>query len=321
MRKFFLALALAVGLIQPTMADSFPSKPITIIVPYGPGGGTDLFARTLASTLGTKLGQSIVVENAPGAGGTIGIQKLNNARPDGYTLIIASGMEYEMLALANPDTPIRSTDLKAIGNFGTQPMVLVARPGLGVKTMDEFIALAKSKPGKVSIAAVGPGTALQITGLMVQQAADIQLIDVSYKGAGQIISDILANNVDVAMMVPPSVNGLIQEGKLIPLAVSEANRSPVLPGVPSLAETPALKNIDTKILYLLLGPKALPQPVADLIAKNATEILTNPQFQESLRKLMVAPSKRVSGDDAEALKASQLAQFRAALAGKPSAKP
>lgn len=316
MRKLLLSFALALGLFQPSLADTFPSRPITIIVPYGPGGGTDLFARTLAAALSPKLGQNVVVEDAPGAGGTIGIQKLNNARPDGHTLIIASGMEYEMQALANPEAQIRSTQLKAIGNFGTQPMVFVARPGLGVKTMEEFIASAKSKPGKISIAAVGPGTALQITALMVQQAAGIELIDVSYKGSGPIINDILSGNIDAAMMAPPTVHALVQEGKLIPLAVSEANRSPVLPGTPSLAETPSLKNIDTKIGYPLFGPAAMPQAVADQLSKTATEALADPQFRESLRKLMVAPAKRVAGEDADALKASQLAQFRSALAGK-----
>ncbi|WP_423459644.1 Bug family tripartite tricarboxylate transporter substrate binding protein [Ottowia sp. VDI28] len=319
MRKILLAFAIAAGMIQACFADSFPSRPLTIIVPYGPGGGTDLFARTLASMLGPKLGQSVLVENAPGAGGTIGLQKLNNARPDGHTLVVASGMEYEMQALSNPDAPVKATELKAIGNFGTQPMVLVARPGLGVKTVDELIALAKNKPGVVSIAAVGPGTALQITSLMIQQAAGIRLIDVSYKGSGQIVTDILASNVDVALMSPPVVSGLIQEGKLVPLAISEANRSPVMPGIPSLAETPALKEIDTKIGYPLYGPKAMPQQAAEVITRSANEVLATPQFQQALLKLMVAPAKRILGDDANALTTSQLAQFRKTLAAKPAA--
>jgi len=313
MRRLLITLALTTGLIQAASADTFPSRPVTIIVPYGPGGGTDLFARVLASSLGARLGQSIVIDNVPGAGGTIGIQKLNNARSDGYTLIVASGMEYEMQALSNPDAPARTTDLKAIGNFGTQPMVLVARPGLGVKTVDEFVALARSKPGKISMAAVGPGTALQITGLMIQQAAGIQLIDVPYKGSGSIVTDILAGNVDVAIMSPPTVDGLVREGKLIPLAVSEAARSPVMPGVPSLSETPAFKNIDTKIGYPLYGPKSLPQPVADVLSKRSNEIQADPQFQQALLKLMVAPEKRIASEDADALKASQLSQFKAAL--------
>jgi tripartite-type tricarboxylate transporter receptor subunit TctC len=318
MRKMFIAVAFALGLLQHAAADTFPSKPITIIVPFGPGGGTDLFARTLASKLGPKLGQSVIVDNAPGAGGIIGLQKLNNAPADGHTLIIASGIEYEMQALANPDTPSRSTDLKAIGNFGTQPMVLVARPGLGIKSMEAFIERAKSKPGTISIATVGPGTALSITALMIEQGAGIKLIDVAYKGSGQIVTDILSGSVDVALMSPPVVSGMIREGKLLALAVSESTRSPVVPGVPSLAETPALKGIDTKIGYALFGPKALPQPIADLIAARATEVLADPQFKEAMLKLMVAPTQRVAGEDADVLKASQLSQFRRALAAKPA---
>lgn len=316
MRKTLFALMFALGLIQPVVADTFPSKPITIIVPYGPGGGTDLFARALAAKLGPKLGQSVIVDNAPGAGGIIGLQKLNNAPADGYTLIVASGMEYEMQALMNPDVPARSTELKAIGNFGTQPMVLVARPGLGVKSVAALIERAKAKPGSISIAAVGPGTALTMTTLMLQQGAGIKLIDVAYKGSGQIVTDLASGSVDVALMSPPVVSGMVKEGKLVALAVSESTRSPVVPGVPSLAETPALKGIDTKIAYPLFGPKAMPQAVADFIAKRAGEVLADPQFQETLLNLLVAPAKRVTGEDAEELKASQLSQFRKALAGK-----
>ncbi|MFA5490831.1 MAG: tripartite tricarboxylate transporter substrate binding protein [Candidimonas sp.] len=320
MYKIICALALSFGVMHSSVADTFPSRPVTIIVPYGPGGATDHFVRTLASHLAPKLGQSVVVENAPGAGGIIGIQKLNNAQPDGHTLIVASGMEYEMQELANPGaSPIKTTELQAIGNFGTQPMVLVASSELGVKTVDEFIALAKAKPGEVSIAAVGPGTALQLTSLMIQQAAGIDLIDVSYKGSGQIITDLVAGTVDVALMTPPTVSGMIQEGKLIPLAISEAQRSPVLPDVPSLAETPALKNIDTKIGYPLFGPKDMPQATADVLAKAANEVIVDPQFQESLLRMMVAPTQRVVGEDANTLTASQLAQFRKALAAQSAA--
>ncbi|MDP9607514.1 UNVERIFIED_ORG: tripartite-type tricarboxylate transporter receptor subunit TctC [Variovorax paradoxus] len=320
MRKLLISLALTSGLILPAFADTFPSRTITVYVPYGPGGGTDIFARQLAAMLSTKLGQSVIVENAPGAGGTIGIQKLNNAPPDGHALIVASGMEYEMLALTNPNASTRVTQLKPIGNFGTQPMILVARPGLGVRTVADLVALAKSKPRTISLAAVGPGTALQITGLMIQQAAAIQLIDVSYKGSGQIVTDILSSNVDVALMSPPTVDGLIREGKLIPLAVTESARSPVMPSVPSLSETPAFNKIDTKIGYPLYGPKAMPQAVADQLIKRANEVLADPQFRQSLLRMMVAPTNRVAPEDADALNASQLAQFKAALAANSPAK-
>jgi tripartite-type tricarboxylate transporter receptor subunit TctC len=318
MRRLLLSLAIAAGLIQPAFAHQFPAKPITIIVPYGPGGGTDQFARVLANTLGQKLGGAVVVENTPGAGGTIGLQKMNNAPNDGHTLIVATGMEYEMANLVKPDMPSRITEVKPIGNFGTQPMILVARPGLGVKTVEEFIALAKSKPGAVSIAAVGPGTALQITGLMIQQAASINLIDVNYKGSGQIVTDILSNNVDAALMSLPTVMGLITDGELVPLGVSESTRFPTLPNVPSLSETPALKGLNTYIAYPLLGPKNMPQSAVAAIAKASTEALADPQFQQQMSKLMVVPSKRVAGEDADYIKSSQFAAFKKALS---TAKP
>ena len=316
MRRILFAFCLVFGLVQHALAQTYPNKPVTIIVPYGAGGGTDLFARTLANALGPKLGVAVVVENVPGAGGTIGVQKLNNAPPDGYTLIVASGLEFEMQSLANPDRPARATELKSIGNFGTQAMVLVVRPGLGVKTVDEFIALAKTKPGNLSLAA--SGLVLQITGLMIQQAAGIELIDVNYRSAPAILNDILGGTIDAAVMTLPIVNALIKEGKLVALGVSEAKRSALLPGVPSLSETPALRGIDTKIIYPLFGPKGLPQSIANVISKSANEVLIEPQFQQALMNMQVAPAMRVSEEDADATKVSQLAAFKKALAGPTS---
>lgn len=317
MRRFLFVLALACGLVQPALAQqAFPAKPVTIIVPFGPGGGTDLLVRALATSLSPRLGVPVIVDNVPGAGGTIGVQKLNTGPADGYTVILATGMEYEMQSLANPDAPARTTDLKALGNIGTQPMVLVVRPGLGVKTVEEFVALAKARPGAVSLASVGPGTALHITGLMLQQAAGIQLIDVSYKGAGPILNDLLAGNVDAAVMSLPPVHGFIQEGRLLAIGVSEAARSPFLPNVPALAETAALKGINTMIGYPLFAPKGIAQPALDALTKAAGEALADPQFQQALQKLMVAPARRFAAEEAEAMKASQLAAFRKALAGR-----
>ena len=317
MRRLLLALAFVIGLVHVGGVSAFPSRPITIIVPYGAGGATDMFARTLAAALGVRMGTSVVVENVPGAGGTIGIQRMNNAPADGHTLIVASGMEYEMQNLVNPGTTPRATEMVPIGNFGSQPMVLVVRPALGVRSLDAFIALAQAKPGVVSLASVGPGTALQLTGLVLQQAAGIQLNDVSYKGAGQIVTDLLAGHVDAAIMTVPVVEPHLGSGKLLALGVSQATRSSVLPQVPSFSETPALKgSVDATLTYPLYARKGTPGPVIDQLRQHAAAVLADPLFQSALLKLMIAPAARISGEDVQTVNRTQLAAFTKALAAK-----
>lgn len=313
MPRILLAILIALAPLC-AAAETYPSRLVTIIVPYGPGGGTDLFARAVASAMGARTGKPVVVDNVAGAGGTIGIQKVMNAPADGYTLIAASGLEYEMLGLANPDAPPRTTDLRSLAIFGTQPMVLVVNGGLGVRTVEELLALAKARPGKISLGTVGPGTALHITGLMIQQAAGVQFIDVPYKGASQLLTDLLSGSVDAAIMALPTVLGRLDDHKLVALAVSEAARSPIVPGVPSLGETPALKNIDTKIGYILLGPRNVPEEVAARIQSLSSDILADKDFRQGLLKLAISPAPRADAADADALKQAQFASYKKAIA-------
>jgi tripartite-type tricarboxylate transporter receptor subunit TctC len=171
------ALVLLAAALVPTLAAAqlYPSKLIKVVVPYGAGGATDVFARAYAAELGARLKQTVVVENVPGAGGTIGAQRVMDAPSDGYTLIVCTGIEFEMLQIADPDSAKgRRTNLTPIALIGTQPMVLVARPALGLRSADELVRAAKARPGALSLASAGPGTSLHLTGEMIKKAAGIQ---------------------------------------------------------------------------------------------------------------------------------------------------
>jgi tripartite-type tricarboxylate transporter receptor subunit TctC len=312
MLKSLLASSL-LALSQLASAQSFPSGPITVVVPFGPGGGTDLLGRAIATELGTRAATPVVVENVPGAGGTIGVQRVMNSKADGHTVALTSGLEFEMLGLANPGSPAKTTDLQALAVFGTQPMVLVARPELGVSTMEQLLQLAKDKPGRISMGAVGPGSVLSLTGLMVEQAAGVDFIEVPYKGAGQILTDLFAQTIDVAVMALPTVLGHIKEGKLVALGVSEAQRTPILPQVPSFAETPALKNINTTISYFLLAPKDTPAQVQAQYRQWSDAILDDKNFQPQLLKLSITPATQADPMSAVARRTAMFEGFKKAV--------
>lgn len=313
-RRFtFLLLLLAATALSPGWAQTYPSRPVTVIVPYGPGGGTDLFARALATELSTRFKVPVVVDNVPGAGGTIGVQKLTHLPNDGYTIITATGIEYEMLSLADPAAPVRKTELKALSLIGTQPVVLVARKDLGIRNMGELIAAASAKPGGLSIASVGPSTALSITSLIIQQSAGIKLLDVPYKGAGALTTDLLAGNIDLAVISLPVAVPLVREGRLLALGTSDAMRTAALPDVPALAEHPSLKNVDIKLVFAILAGKDTPAAPAQLFEKVTGDLLLDPGFQKTMTAMYLTPAKRAAAADAEALRWGQLDKFRKAL--------
>ncbi len=309
----FVAAALACA---PALAQTYPARPISLVVPYGAGGGTDLFARAYATELGNRLKQSVVVENVPGAGGTIGVQRVSGATPDGYTLVVSNGIEFEMLQMADPDSAKgRRTQLQPVALIGTQPMVLVARAGLGFKAADDLVKAAKAKPGALSLASSGPGTSLHLAGEMIKKAAGIELLNVPYKSAPQIVTDLVAGNVDLAVLTVPSAAAHIRSGALSALGVTDVARSPALPDVPMLSESATFKGIDTKVWYAIFGPPGLPAGIAQTLADTTQAMTKDPAFRDKLVAMMITPATSGSAAELEAMRATQLANFQRALAG------
>jgi tripartite-type tricarboxylate transporter receptor subunit TctC len=313
MRKTLARLLFATAaalLLTPAHAD-YPDKPVTIVVPYGPGGGTDLLARVLAEQLSARLGQSFIVENAPGAGGTIGTRRVMSSRADGYTLLLGSGSELELMQITDPDAKLGQwTALAPVGLIGTQPMVLVGRSSLPAKNTDELVALLRANPGKFSYASAGVGTQLHILGELLKMSARLDVPHVPYKGAGQILGDLEGDHVDLAVMVLPSVLSQIRSGKIIAFGVSDTRRSPAAPEIPTLDESKAFGNVDMKIWYGLFGPAGLPQPVADRLDAALREALKQPAIRQKLLDMAITEAADPSAAQLLEVKRSGLDKIR-----------
>ena len=273
-------LAAAAALAQ---TDSYPSKPITIVVGYPPGGSTDLTGRVVAAELAKSLGTSVVVENVGGAGGAIGAQKVLNAAPDGYTLLVGANNEVAINRLVSPATiKYQWQDFTPLGLIASQPMVLVASQKTGVKTTDEFIKLAKANPGRFSYGSSGVGTALHQAGEMVKEQSGLFMTHIPYRGVAPLTNDLLGNNIEFGVFVLSSGLPHIRAGKVVALGTTEKKRSPVTPDIPALAEHPALKNTDISSWFVLMGPGKLPEPVVAKLKKALAEALQAPELRKKL---------------------------------------
>jgi tripartite-type tricarboxylate transporter receptor subunit TctC len=277
-----LALS-ATGLTAFAQSDAYPSKPITIVVGYPPGGSTDLTGRVVAAELAKSLGTSVVVENIGGAGGAIGAQKVLNAAPDGYTLLVGANNEVAINRLVSPATiKYQWQDFTPLGLIASQPMVLVAAQKTGVKTSDEFIKLAKANPGRFSYGSSGVGTALHLAGEMVKEQSGLFMTHIPYRGVAPLTNDLLGNNIEFGVFVLSSGLPHIRAGKVVALGTTEKKRSQVTPDIPALAEHPALKNTDISSWFVLMGPGKLPEPVVAKLKKALAEALQAPELRKKL---------------------------------------
>lgn len=255
-----LALMLATFAAAPAaLAQAYPTKPITIVVGYPAGGSTDLTGRTLGDALSRQLGVPVVIENLGGAGGAIGAQKVANAAPDGYTLLVGANNEVAISKLITKTTRYELKDFTPIGLIASQPMVLVASPSAGVKNLDEFLAKVKAAPGKFSYGSSGVGTALHLAGEMVKERAGLFMTHIPYRGVAPLTTDLVGGNLDYGVFVLSSGLPHIKSGKVVALGTTEAKRSPLTADIPALGEHKALKGIDIGSWFVLMGPAKLPE--------------------------------------------------------------
>ncbi|MCJ0765882.1 Bug family tripartite tricarboxylate transporter substrate binding protein [Variovorax terrae] len=275
-------LALA-GAAPAAAADAaYPAKPITLIVGYPPGGSTDLMGRLVGAELANRLGQPVVIENLGGAGGTIGAQKVANAAPDGYTLLVGANNELAIARLVTRSVKYDLRQFTPIGLIGSQPMVLVASTSTGVKNTAEFSQLVAKNPGRFSYGSSGVGTALHLAGEMVKEQGRLFMTHIPYRGVAPLTSDLVGNNIEFGVFVLSSGLPQIRAGKLVALGTTEAKRSPATPDIPALAESPQFKNVDISSWFALMGPAGLPQPVVARLKKALTETLQSPDFRQKM---------------------------------------
>ena len=280
-RRLLLALA-AATLTTGAFAQAWPSKPIRIVVPFPPGGGTDTIARETAQRVATANGWTIVIDNQPGAGGNLGVDAVAKAPPDGYTLVLGQTSNLAINPTLYAKMPYDSLkDLAPIILIANAPLVMVTGMGTPYKTLADAVNAAKAKPGALNFASPGNGTVAHLTSELFQKAAGIKTQHVPYKGAAQALTDVISGNVELYMSSVPTLIGQIKNNKLRPLAVSSAKRVDDLPNVPTINES-GYKGFDAVTWFGLLAPAGTPK---DVIAKLNTEFnkaLQNPELRKKL---------------------------------------
>ena len=276
------ALGAAVPALAQGPAAAFPSKPITIIVPFAAGGTTDILARLVGQYLGTELGQPVLVDNRLGAGGNIGGQTAARAAADGYTLFMGTVGTHainQALYKKMPFDPIK--DFAPISRVANVPNLLVANPQQPFKTVQELIAYAKANPGKVNFGSSGNGSSIHLSGELFKMMTKVDMVHVPYKGSAPAMNDLLGNQISIMFDNMPSAIQHVRGGKLRPLAVTTAKRSPELPDVPTIAEA-GVPGYEATSWFGLLAPAATPPEIVNKIDAALIKIYANPELRKKI---------------------------------------
>ncbi|WP_395349723.1 tripartite tricarboxylate transporter substrate binding protein [Variovorax sp. UC122_21] len=280
-----LAAWALLGLLPAAAEEHWPAKPVTLLVGFAPGGGTDLIARQVAPRLSELLKQPVIVENRAGASGTIATAAAARARPDGYTLLLGHVSSNAMVPAIMPKLPYAAArDFTAITLIGSVPQVVAVPASLPPKTLQEFIAFAKTKPGGVNYASSGAGTQQHFAAELFQQATRTTMTHVPYKGSGAALADLIAGQVDVNFDTVPTVLQQVKAGKLRALAVTSRQRAASLPEVPTVIEA-GVPDYEIGAWYMLMGPAGLPKPVVDALADAMNRTLQSPEVRDKLAAL------------------------------------
>ena len=273
------ALCASIALAQP-----YPAKPVRIIVPFTPGSATDTMARPVADKLATAMGQPFVVENRPGAGGTIGIAQLAKSPADGYTLaVVSTGHVVNPVLYANLQYDTLK-DVTGVAPIAGQPCVLVVSPQLGVKTVKDLVAMAKAKPGQLNYATAGTGSAAHICAEKFRVAAEIDAVHVPLKGSPESLTETMGGRTQYTWTPLSTAVGQIKEGRLLALAVSTAKRSPQFPDVPTIAEA-GFPKAEFNFWVGMLAPAGTPPEVLNKLNAEVQKALASPDLKERLANL------------------------------------
>jgi tripartite-type tricarboxylate transporter receptor subunit TctC len=283
-----LALCGVVAGTSASRADDYPSRPVKIVAPFGAGGPTDVYTRSIANELQKSLGQTFFIEDRPGAGTTIGTDLVAHATPDGYTLLMVSGTQtvnetlyaqkpYQLMRDLTPVAPLMDTDL-----------VLVVHPSVPAKTLQELLALARAKPGTLNYGSSGPGSNYHMAAELLKSLTGIDIVHVPYKGSTGMRSDILSGQIQMLFDSIPTMAPTVQSGMVRALATSGLTRSPILPDVPTFTEA-GVPGFQATLWVGFMAPKATPQPIVDQLSRAITDILKRPEIRDAWEKQGASP--------------------------------
>jgi tripartite-type tricarboxylate transporter receptor subunit TctC len=287
-RRRFLQLAGGAAafsaLAQVATAQTYPSRPITLAVPFAAGGGSDIVARIIAEKMSKTLGQQIIVENRSGGGGTIAMRQVARSAPDGYTLGLGNPGTLAVAPSIYPDLGYDPrADFAPIGFIGATPFVLVAHPSLPAKSIAELIALAKREPGKITFASAGTGSGTHLSGELFASMAAIKLTHIPYKGVGPALNDLLGGHVMMAVAGLPPTIGHVNDGRLRALAVTTSTRTSIFPDVPTIAEA-GVSGYESEQGYGILSPRRTPRAIVDKLNAVLREALAS---EDVLKKMAI----------------------------------
>jgi tripartite-type tricarboxylate transporter receptor subunit TctC len=285
---FSVAVALLTCLTVPVNGETFPSRPVTIVVPFPPGGTADLLPRIIADKLRERWGRTVVVENRPGAAGTTGSAWVANAAPDGYVLLSSPAGPLVINKLVQKAFSFEPLDLSPIAVMAAVPSVLTVRANFPANTVAEFIAYAKAHPGKLNYASQGPGSTSHLTGVMFANMTKTEMVHVPYKGNSPALADLIAGNVDLMFDNLGSSLAFHQAGKVRILAIAARQRAAALPDMPTLDEA-GLAGFDSSTWFALVAPPKTPPDVVGLINRDVTEILRREDVRARLTDLGLTP--------------------------------
>ena len=290
-RREFLRLAAATAALpmlpRSATAQAYPARPVRIVVGYPAGGPTDIFARLMGQWLSDHMGQPFVIENRPGAGSTIGVQSVVNSPADGYTLILISTSAVISAQYYKNLNFVLTRDIAPVCGIALEPLVMVVNPAVAARTVPEFIAEAKQKPGKFVMASVGNGTTPHMAGQLFMTMAGVELLHVPYQGAAPALTDMLGGRADVMFEAMPTLVGHIREGKLRALAVGSATRSSVFPDVPSVGEF--LPGYEANVWFGIGAPRQTPRDIVERLNREINAGLDDPALRAKVTQFGGTP--------------------------------
>ncbi|CAG9174673.1 Bug family tripartite tricarboxylate transporter substrate binding protein [Cupriavidus pinatubonensis] len=281
------SLACATLLLAPSLAaaSDYPNKPIRLVVPYPPGGATDVIGRTLAQHLSATLGQQVVVDNRAGAAGNIGADLVAKAAPDGYTLLMGALTSHAInAALYKSRVPYDiEKSFAPVAIVGTVPLVFVVNPSVNASTLPQLVSLARSKPGTITYGSAGNGSPQHLAGEMFKRMAGVDMLHVPYKGSGPAMTDLIGGQVLSMVETVPAAQAYVKGGKIRALAVTSSQRVSALPDVPTAAEA-GLKDFEVSSMFGIVAPAGTPAAVIDRLSADLKKILAEPDVKEALLK-------------------------------------